>query len=240
MNSGTWITSGYKPGDLIIYDFGAPGIDHIGICYAARDDVVFAIEGNTAIGNNSNGGEVKKRRRSIKTVVGACRPAYTADMPASRILEIARGELGTKEFPRNSNNVRYNTEYYGREVSGSSYPWCVAFVWWVFKCAGMFAHFYGGNKTASCTVLATFYGYKKSSKGSETTVTITLSVLKKGNKGDQVKTVQRLVNAFGYDCGTVDGDFGPKTAAAVKAFQNKSKLEADGVVGAKTWASLLT
>lgn len=49
------------------------------------------------------------------------------------ILQTALNEVGVTEYPPNSNNVKYNTEYYGHEVSGSSYPWCCVFVWWVMK-----------------------------------------------------------------------------------------------------------
>ena len=73
------------------------------------------------------------------------------------------------------------------------------------------------------------------------TVNIELKVLKKGNKNNQVKTLQRILYAMGYDLGNnpVDGSFGPKTEAAVKAFQKKNKLEATGNVGEKTWGKLL-
>ena len=50
----------------------------------------------------------------------------------SELLEIARRQIGVKESPPSSNNVRYNTWYYGREVSGSAYPWCAVFAAWVF------------------------------------------------------------------------------------------------------------
>ena len=50
----------------------------------------------------------------------------------SELLELARRQIGVKECPPNSNNVRYNTWYYGREVSGAAYPWCMVFVQWVF------------------------------------------------------------------------------------------------------------
>ena len=66
-----------------------------------------------------------------------------------RVLDIARKELGTKESPANSNNVKYNTWYYGRAVSGSAYPWCMAFVQWVFAQAGIPLPL----KTASCGAL---------------------------------------------------------------------------------------
>ena len=52
------------------------------------------------------------------------------------ILETARDEVGAKESPANSNNVKYNTWLYEKEVSGPEYPWCGAFVSWVYFMAG--------------------------------------------------------------------------------------------------------
>lgn len=78
-------------------------------------------------------------------------------MTADKILEIARREIGTKESPANSNRVKYNTEYYGQEVSGSGYPWCCAFVWWCFKRAGASGLFFGGGKTAYCPTLKNYH-----------------------------------------------------------------------------------
>ena len=67
----------------------------------------------------------------------------------SELLEIARRQIGTRESPPNSNNVRYNTWYYGREVSGAAYPWCMVFVQWVFAQAGVKLPV----RTASCGAL---------------------------------------------------------------------------------------
>jgi hypothetical protein len=66
------------------------------------------------------------------------------------VIAAAAGFIGTRESPRNSNNVIFNTHYYGREVSGADYAWCVTFVWDVFRLAGLSGLFYGGGKTASC------------------------------------------------------------------------------------------
>ena len=63
-------------------------------------------------------------------------------------------------------------------------------------------------------------------------------VLKVGSSGAQVKTLQTKLNNWGYYAGTVDGIFGSKTQAAVKRFQQKNGLVADGIVGAKTAAAL--
>jgi len=78
-------------------------------------------------------------------------------LTAEKILEIARDQLGIKENPPNSNRCKFNTAYYGQEVSGSAYPWCCAFVWWVFREAGASGLFYGGKKTASCSTLLGFH-----------------------------------------------------------------------------------
>lgn len=57
--------------------------------------------------------------------------------------------------------------------------------------------------------------------------------IQRGSKGDAVKRAQRILGI------TADGDFGPKTYAAVVAFQLANGLGADGIVGPKTWAVLL-
>ena len=54
----------------------------------------------------------------------------------------------------------------------------------------------------------------------------------------QVKTVQTKLKRWGYYTGAVDGIYGPKTKAAVKSFQKKNGLTADGIVGKKTAAAL--
>lgn len=65
-----------------------------------------------------------------------------------------------------------------------------------------------------------------------------IPTLRKGNSGDEVAELQAMLNAkYGYDL-EVDGVFGAKTEAAVKAFQKARGLYADGIVGAKTWAAL--
>lgn len=62
-------------------------------------------------------------------------------------------------------------------------------------------------------------------------------MLKKGDRGDEVKTLQTMLNAHGYSL-DVDGAFGTNTEAAVKSFQQKNGLTVDGVVGRKTWEAL--
>ena len=75
---------------------------------------------------------------------------------AKQIMALAASYIGTKEYPRNSNNVIFNTHYYGGEVQGAAYPWCCAFVWDIFRMAGASALFYDGKKTAYCPAVATW------------------------------------------------------------------------------------
>lgn len=71
------------------------------------------------------------------------------------------------------------------------------------------------------------------------TIMIELNTQKSGSKGNQVKTIQRLLNEMGRSCGKVDGIFGSKTLAAVKAFQKAKGLTVDGICGKDTWTALL-
>ena len=75
----------------------------------------------------------------------------------------------------------------------------------------------------------------------EMTDTVSYPTIKLGSKGSDVKKAQQLLIAKGYSCGAAgaDGDFGAGTYNAVKKFQADNGLEADGIVGAKTWAALL-
>ena len=72
----------------------------------------------------------------------------------------------------------------------------------------------------------------------ETTTVVGRPMVSYGSRGDAVRKLQELLNALGYDCGSVDGIFGSKTKAAVLAFQKANGLGADGIVGPLTWAKL--
>jgi peptidoglycan hydrolase-like protein with peptidoglycan-binding domain len=62
--------------------------------------------------------------------------------------------------------------------------------------------------------------------------------VKNGSSGEAVKLAQQLLTDYGYDPGSVDSAFGPKTEKAVKQFQTDFGLTVDGIVGPKTWAML--
>ena len=62
--------------------------------------------------------------------------------------------------------------------------------------------------------------------------------LREGSSGDDVKSVQSRLKALGYYTGTVDGNYGTGTMAAVASFQLRNNLSADGVAGKRTYKKL--
>ena len=60
-----------------------------------------------------------------------------------------------------------------------------------------------------------------------------LSILKLGSLGDAVKELQERLKAIGFAL-AVDGDFGPATERALKAFQRECRLKIDGIFGPRT------
>lgn len=65
-------------------------------------------------------------------------------------------------------------------------------------------------------------------------------LLRRGSKGAAVTKLQRALSSVGFDPGTVDGIFGKNTEAAVKSFQSRRGLTADGLVGPLTQGALPT
>ena len=160
-------TSSLQPGDIVFFDFSGKKVatNHVGIVESVSGSTITTIEGNTSSGNSgsqANGDGVYRRKRNLKYISCAYRPAYD-----------------------------------GVAISADNEE--------------------------------------------EDTVDITLTVLKRGSEGEQVKTLQRILYALGYNLGKygIDGDFGGKTEEAVKEFQSSRGISSDGIVGKDTWTKLL-
>ncbi len=73
------------------------------------------------------------------------------------------------------------------------------------------------------------------------TVTLNVPVLRRGDKGATVKSLQAMLIGYGYSVGSsgVDGSFGPATESAVRKIQKARGWEIDGKVGPETWGGLM-
>jgi N-acetylmuramoyl-L-alanine amidase len=64
------------------------------------------------------------------------------------------------------------------------------------------------------------------------------AVYRRGSSGAVVAQIQTKLRAWGYFSGAADGVFGPKTEQAVKNFQRRNNLAADGIAGPATLAAM--
>lgn len=120
---------------------------------------------------------------------------------ASKVLQIAKNEIGTKESPKNSNKVKYAKEY---GMNGQ--PWCAMFVWWVFKHAGCSELFYGGKKSAYCPTIADYYIAKKQTvaKSKGKPGYIVLFDWNKNNSSDHIGIIEKKNSDGTYT--TIEGN----------------------------------
>lgn len=66
----------------------------------------------------------------------------------------------------------------------------------------------------------------------------TYATSKFGSSGEEVRQIQSKLKSWGFYTGSIDGVYGSQTVEAVKKFQRKNGLTADGVAGEKTLAAL--
>lgn len=76
-------------------------------------------------------------------------------------------------------------------------------------------------------------GKNVSTHGGNAQINLTTQVLRRGDRGETVKALQKLLQIH------ADGSFGPATQTAVKAYQFHRKLPAHGIVDEPTWKALL-
>jgi hypothetical protein len=115
-----------------------------------------------------------------------------------------------------------NAHRFGFSAEAQSEPWHWRYV--------------AGDKVPA--EVAAFNGTSPSTPPAPPPAAPTRPTLRRGSKGVDVKLAQQALTAKGFPTAP-DGDFGPKTEAAVRAFQRSRKLAADGVIGPRTWAALL-
>jgi CHAP domain len=65
-----WLAAGPRAGDVVLFDWDGGAPDHVGLVERVEGAELATIEGNTAIGNDSDGGSVLRRRRPPAGIVG--------------------------------------------------------------------------------------------------------------------------------------------------------------------------
>lgn len=98
-----------------------------------------------------------------------------------------------------------------------------------------------GNRMVTGNSWYTYFGLPNPNAPSGNPYAQPTALLKKGSRGDGVKWVQWELERRGYDLGSggVDGIFGDKTDAGVRAVQRAAEIKVDGIVGPDTRAALM-
>ena len=223
------LTQAPQPGDIVLYDWnGDNHCDHTGIfeSWIIQGESFNAIEGNTATGNDSNGGKVMRRQRKAASVKAFVSPKVLNGAAATIPFDLTlhRGSKGSDvaslqkqlfdigfdivvdgDFgPKTEDIIKQYQQNHGLQVTGIATHELQEFI---------------ANNNVSSSQL------------------ITGSFLHKGNSGAAVAALQNALIQKGSLL-KADGVFGDNTFNALKAFQANAGLLADGIAGPKTFAAL--
>jgi peptidoglycan hydrolase-like protein with peptidoglycan-binding domain len=226
-----------QPGDIVLYDWTGDGhCDHTGIFVTWLDDAKTrfqAWEGNTAQGNDSDGGQVILRERRKTMVSAFVTPlALDGNIPVNGSTDdtLEKGDSGAAvtvlqkllhdlDFritvdgifgSETENIIKEFQQKHSLAVTGIVTPEILGAV----------------QEEASLPKVPA----KKFTSG---------AFIKKGDSGTAVLSIQKALNEKGADPQVnADGVFGNDTLKALKTFQQQNNLDADGIAGPKTFAAL--
>ena len=162
--------------------------------------------------------------KAVGTFTAAERKASAANSDTTYIRENSSGATVSK----------VQTElkalgYYSGKVTGNAGPMTVAAIKSFQGKNGLTADGIAGPQTIA-KIDAAYEAKGGSSSGSGSSA----SGLKLNSKGTDVRNLQQDLTTLGYYWAKITGNFGEKTEAAVKRFQEENGLTADGVAGTKT------
>lgn len=112
-----------KPGDLALFSFGKNLAVHIGIVESVKGDKFTSIEGNTSVGNNSNGGAVMRRNRRVSQCRGFYRPNTLAKPAVGknayyRLIRLTTPYMEGHDIKEWQKQMTYFTNYQHLDVDG--------------------------------------------------------------------------------------------------------------------------
>ncbi len=232
------ITNNPEKGDIILFDWTNDGrCDHTGIFNEWLDagkTKFSSYEGNTAVGNDSDGGQVMFRkdrkagsvRAFVKVkVLSGTQPAVVPD---------------NSIFKKGDNNA--NVAFFQKQMVDLGYKITVDGIFGN-ETEKIVKQFQKDNKLGvTGQVTPALQGFIESKlhpvKIKDDKIT-TGSFLKKGDSGAGVIALQAALNKAGAKPKVIeDGVFGDQTVNALKTFQKKNKLTVDGVAGPQTYQAL--
>lgn len=241
MKLGIWVENdAYKPkvGDAIIYywsDSGSgdcqTGADHIGLVTAVNGNSFTVTEGNT--GNS----EVAKRTMQVngRYIRGFITPDYATI--AKKVGGTIKPDSGSSSNSSSSSSSSSST---GSSAIKEVQTWCNNNYNTGIAVDGIYGP---KTKTALVKALQTELNRQAGANlvvdgiyGNLTNAAVL--IVQKGAQGNITKTLQGLLICNGYSTNGFDGIFGNGTYNAVKLYQAKKGLVADGIAGKNTFSAL--
>jgi hypothetical protein len=229
-------TESPQPADIVVFDWNGDGVcDHTGIFvkWVEPGKTFQSWEGNTALGNDSNGGRVMLRTRHAASVKAFINPAvFSNDLfqPQSPVFVLKRGSRGADVV--RVQKMLYDLGY-NITVDGDFGP----------RTERIVKDFQTDQKLATTGIVTqVLKGILEAELARPKAVgkkIISGSFLRKGDCGPAVVALQKALNKSGvHPMVSEDGVFDGDTNEAVKMFQKKSKVTIDGIAGPQTWGAL--
>ena len=229
-NNGAYYTSikDLSIGDVVFFQ-NSKGLSHVGLCVDWSDTkkTFTTIEGNH---NDKVDYGVYNFSDVGGYVAGFGKPRYIDELTRKAALEYAKSQIGYTEGPNNWNKYADQldkVDYFAGCGKKQNLPWCAVFV---------------------CAVMYNAYNAQVEPEPEPTpvsdTVDINLRVLKLGDYGGDVYTIQMLLNEIGFRDQNgkrlaYDWSFGSKTQYALMQYQKARELPVTGVCDFATWNRIL-
>lgn len=230
------LTNRPESGDIVLFDWNGDGIaQHVGLFESWNGnskDMFYCIEGNTALGNDSDGGSVMRRRRSVRSVMAFACPL---DHPIVHV-------LGDREIlAAGSRSARVATLQ--RRLKMVGYELVIDGIFGRATVAAVrsFQEKTGIEETGKVddTTWAGLEEYVVLPRNVGSNQFTQGSFLRRGNSGAAVHALQKALNRSVDNTRlNEDGIYGSQTIVAVKRFQSQNGLHQDGVAGPETLYAL--
>lgn len=153
---------------------------------------------------------------------------------------LKRGDSGSRvtELQQNLKKLGYYNSTVDGEFGRGTEQAVIAFQ----KACGLKADGLAGTKTLELLAEKAANQSSSSSSSSSTSSSsaICTRTLRRGYTGSDVTAVQTRLKELGYYTGSIDGEYGSGSIAAVKLFQLKNGLKADGLAGKSTFEKLFS